>query len=90
LFLRCQVRGGLWRAAQAVGGDGISAEGDGHGEKLRTEGRVTFVDGLLASAVLVGLVLNAGLGAWWADPAAGFVIVFYGLQEARAVFSEQR
>jgi len=54
---------------------------------LQTEGRVTFIDGLLASAVLLGLSLNAGLGAWWADPLAGFVIVFYGLKEARAIFS---
>ncbi len=54
---------------------------------LRTEGRVTFVDGLLATAVLVGLALNASFGLWWADPAAGFVIVFYGLKEARATFS---
>ena len=30
---------------------------------LRTEGRVTFVDGVLASAVLLGLVLNAALGS---------------------------
>ena len=28
--------------------------------------------------MLVGPALNAGFGAWWADPAAGFVIVFYG------------
>ena len=48
---------------------------------LQTEGRVTFVDGLLASAVLIGLVLNATLGAWWADPLAGYVIVFYGVKE---------
>ena len=53
---------------------------------LQTEGRVTFIDGLLASAVLLGLSLNAGLGAWWADPLAGFVIVFYGLREASAIF----
>ncbi len=52
---------------------------------LTTEGRVTFVDGLLATAVLLGLALNAALGWWWADPLAGFVIVFYGLKEARAV-----
>lgn len=56
---------------------------------LQTEGRVTFVDGLLASAVLLGLVLNAAFGAWWADPAAGFVIVFYGLKEARAIFKQR-
>ena len=29
---------------------------------LRTEGRVTMIDGILAAAVLAGLVLNAGLG----------------------------
>ena len=53
---------------------------------LRTEGRVTFIDGLLATAVLLGLVLNASVGAWWADPLAGFVIVFYGLREATHIF----
>lgn len=35
---------------------------------LRTEGRVTLVDGILASAVLAGLALNAAFGWWWADP----------------------
>ena len=48
---------------------------------LRTEGRVTLIDGLLATAVLVGLVLNAALGWWWADPLAGFVLVYYALRE---------
>ena len=36
---------------------------------LRAEGRVTTVDAVLATAVLTGLVLNAALGWWWADPA---------------------
>jgi divalent metal cation (Fe/Co/Zn/Cd) transporter len=53
---------------------------------LVTEGRVTFIDGVLAVAVLVGLALNAGFGVWSADPLAGFVIVFYGLREAVAIF----
>jgi divalent metal cation (Fe/Co/Zn/Cd) transporter len=53
---------------------------------LRTEGHVTFIDGLLAVSVLIGLTLNAAAGAWWADPLAGFVIVFYGLKEANAIF----
>jgi divalent metal cation (Fe/Co/Zn/Cd) transporter len=48
---------------------------------LKTEGRVTLVDAYLASAVLLGLVLNALVGWWWADPLAGLVIVFYGLKE---------
>jgi hypothetical protein len=34
-------------------------------------GRVTLIDEILATAVLVGLLLNAALGWWWADPAAG-------------------
>jgi divalent metal cation (Fe/Co/Zn/Cd) transporter len=50
---------------------------------LRTEGRVTTIDGILAVAVLAGLVLNASLGWWWADPAAGYVLVYYGSREAR-------
>jgi divalent metal cation (Fe/Co/Zn/Cd) transporter len=48
---------------------------------LRTEGRVTFVDGVLATAVLGGLVLNASLGWWWADPLAGYVLVVYAARE---------
>lgn len=50
---------------------------------LRAEGRVTLVDGILATAVLAGLVLNAAAGWWWADPAAGYVLVYYGAREAR-------
>jgi divalent metal cation (Fe/Co/Zn/Cd) transporter len=53
---------------------------------LRTEGRVTLIDGVLAAAVLVGLVLNAGLGWWWSDPLAGYVLVFYAVREAREIF----
>jgi divalent metal cation (Fe/Co/Zn/Cd) transporter len=52
---------------------------------LRTEGRVTLVDGLLAVAVLAGLVLNAVAGWWWADPVAGYVLVGYALREVRAI-----
>lgn len=32
---------------------------------LRTEGRVTLVDGILATAVLAGLIGNAVPGWWW-------------------------
>ncbi|RPE27177.1 cation efflux family protein [Streptomyces sp. Ag109_O5-1] len=54
---------------------------------LRTEGRVTLIDGLLAAAVLLGLVLNAALGWWWADPVAGYVLVYYAVREVREIFS---
>lgn len=52
---------------------------------LRTEGRVTLIDGLLAAAVLLGLVLGAALGWWWADPIAGYVLVYYAAKEARSL-----
>jgi divalent metal cation (Fe/Co/Zn/Cd) transporter len=57
---------------------------------LITEGRVTLVDGILAVAVLAGLVLNAAAGLWWADPLAALVIVCYALREAREIFRPDR
>jgi divalent metal cation (Fe/Co/Zn/Cd) transporter len=53
---------------------------------LVTEGRVTFIDGLLAVAVLLGLVLDLALGWWWADPLAGYVIFYYAAREALSIF----
>jgi divalent metal cation (Fe/Co/Zn/Cd) transporter len=55
---------------------------------LQTEARVTLIDALLAVAVLLGLVLNALCGWWWADPLAGLVIVFYGFKEGFAAWRE--
>jgi len=54
---------------------------------LSTEGRVTLIDGILATAVLAGLALNAALGWWWADPAAGYVLVYYAAREVREIFT---
>jgi len=48
---------------------------------LTTEAKVTMIDGALAGAILVGLVLNATLEWWWADLVAGAVLVVYGLRE---------
>lgn len=53
---------------------------------LVTEGRVTFIDGLLAIAVLMGLALDLLFGWWWADPVAGLVIVYYAIREAVHIF----
>jgi len=53
---------------------------------LATEGRVTLIDGLLSAAVLLGLLLNALAGWWWADPLAGYVLVFYALREVKDIF----
>lgn len=53
---------------------------------LVTEARVTLIDGALAGAVLAGVVLNALVGWWWADPIAGLVIVLYGFAEGPAAW----
>jgi divalent metal cation (Fe/Co/Zn/Cd) transporter len=53
---------------------------------LATEGRVTLIDGILATAVLAGLLLHAAAGWWQADPAAGYVLVCYAAREAWQIF----
>ena len=78
-----------WTAATAVVMCGLASGKARVGRALdnpvlRAEGRVTMVDALLAAAVLLGLALNAGPGWWWADPLAGYVILFYGVKEGRA------
>lgn len=80
----------LTAAAMFALATGKRATGRALGNRvLQTEARVTVIDGLLATAVLVGLILNAALGWWWADPAAAFVIVYYGLREGWHVLHEQ-
>lgn len=66
-------------------GQGPDRQGAGQ-SGADTEGRVTLVDGILAVAVLAGLVLNAAAGLRWADSLAALVIVFYALREAREIF----
>lgn len=61
-----------------------------HNEVLLTEGRVTLVDAYLAGAVLLGLLLNALVGWWWADPLAALVIVYYGIREAIHALQESQ
>ena len=55
-----------------------------HNPVLVAEGRVTLIDAILATAVLVGLILNAVVGWWWADPVTGYVILYYAVREASA------
>lgn len=81
----------VWTAVTAVLMFGLAAGKARTGAALdnpvlRTEGRVTAVDGILAVAVLAGLGLNAAVGWWWADPLAGYVLVFYAVREALTIF----
>ena len=85
------IPGIIWTAVTAVVMFALAASKARTGRALgnpvlRTEGRVTMIDGILAIAVLLGLVLNAALRWWWADPAAGYVLVFYAAREVREIF----
>jgi len=55
---------------------------------LRAEATMTFLDGILSTATLVGLALNAYLGWWWADPAAALLVAVAAINEARENWSE--
>jgi divalent metal cation (Fe/Co/Zn/Cd) transporter len=88
---RHSVAGIVWTAATAVAMFALAAGKARTGRALdnpvlRTEGRVTLIDGILATAVLAGLVLNAAAGWWQADPAAGYVLVYYAAREVREIF----
>jgi divalent metal cation (Fe/Co/Zn/Cd) transporter len=66
---------------------GKSQTGRSLGNKvLISEGRVTLIDALLATVVLFGLGMNALFSWWWADLAAGTVIIFYAVRECIEVF----
>jgi hypothetical protein len=83
-----------WTAITAVVMFGLAAGKSRTGRALgspvlRTEGRVTLIDGILATAVLAGLVLNAAAGWWQADPLAGYVLVFYAARETRSILTGQ-
>jgi len=92
---RHSVPGIVWTAATAASMFTLAAAKSRTGRALanpvlEAEGRVTLIDGLLAAAVMIGLALNSLFDVWWADPLAGFVIVFYGAREARAIFTAPR
>jgi divalent metal cation (Fe/Co/Zn/Cd) transporter len=55
---------------------------------LRAEATMSILDGVLASATLTGLVLNAAFGWWWADSSAAFVVALFAAGEARENWEE--
>ena len=50
------------------------------------DSRQTLLCTWLSAALLVGLVLNAALGWWWADPLAGLAIAVVAVSEARSAW----
>jgi divalent metal cation (Fe/Co/Zn/Cd) transporter len=59
-------------------------------EPLAAEAHLTFLDGCLATSILIALVMNAGWGIWWADPAAALLVALFCLREAVANWSNSR
>lgn len=59
-------------------------------EPFSAEAEMTFLDGMLSTATLVGLLLNALLDWWWADPAASLLIALIAVREAGESFTEAR
>ncbi|MCP3973029.1 MAG: cation transporter [bacterium] len=55
---------------------------------LAAEAAMTFLDGWLAAATLLGLALNAAVGWWWADPAAALIVAMAAANEARENWEE--
>lgn len=50
---------------------------------VTADSRQTWLCTYLSAVLLAGLVLNAALGWWWADPLAGLVIAGLALREGR-------
>jgi divalent metal cation (Fe/Co/Zn/Cd) transporter len=55
---------------------------------LRSEATMTFLDGILSTATLAGLALNAYAGWWWADPTAALIVALAAANEARENWME--
>jgi divalent metal cation (Fe/Co/Zn/Cd) transporter len=54
---------------------------------LRADAAETFLCSWLSVILLLGLVLNATVGRWWADPVAAMGIVWLALREGREAWS---
>lgn len=61
-----------------------------HSSALRADAAESITCAYMAGAVIVGLVLNAVLGWWWADYAAGLVFLFWLFGETREAFEAAR
>ncbi|MCU1379097.1 MAG: cation efflux protein [Acidimicrobiales bacterium] len=56
---------------------------------VQADGAQTAACAYLSIVVLVGLVLNAALGWWWADSLAALGVVVFLVQEGRAAFEAE-
>jgi divalent metal cation (Fe/Co/Zn/Cd) transporter len=53
------------------------------GQLLMTDAAETALCGWLSVSTVVGVVLGAWVGWWWADPVASLVVVYFAIREGR-------
>jgi divalent metal cation (Fe/Co/Zn/Cd) transporter len=70
---------GKMRAAEAMGS-----------KALRAEAKETLACSYLSFTLLVGLILNALAGWWWADPVAALLMVPWLMREGKEGFAEEK
>ena len=54
------------------------------------DSRQTMLCTYLSAVLLIGLVLNATVGWWWADPLAALIIAALALNEGREAWQGER
>jgi len=59
-------------------------------EPFQAEASMTFLDGCLATSIVIALALNLALGWWWADPAAAILIGVVAARESVNSWREAR
>jgi divalent metal cation (Fe/Co/Zn/Cd) transporter len=57
---------------------------------LEHEARITFLDGILATGVLLALVANLAFGWWWADPIAAALVGLAAIPEGLDALGDSR
>jgi divalent metal cation (Fe/Co/Zn/Cd) transporter len=76
MFVLAYKKRGLARAARSA--------------PLAAEAHMTFLDGCLATSILIALVMNAAWGIWWSDPAAALLVALICFREAATNWSASR
>jgi len=68
----------MWLARAKAGAGQVLGAGP-----LASESRMTYLDSLLAAAILAALIVNAALGWWWADSLAVLAVAVIAVVEGR-------
>ncbi len=57
-------------------------------QSLVADSKETLACVYLSASLLAGLLLNAALGLWWADPAVGILVSVFLFREGRETFED--